>query len=133
MKIEEHEAAYQEHLKNIKRLVEESLEENQRNIAYNISQGSVELFSIFLHRLNLIHSSGDQIDHRIFKSKNLVENKLPPDFPSKEKVLNLMKNIEIERNALCYGNRKPQKRIEAVINHFHELRKIINGELKNAH
>ena len=131
MKIEEHEKAYREHLKNIERAIEEGVEENQRNIAFNISQGSVELFSIYLHKLNLLQGSGDQFDHRIFKSKNLILKKIPSDFPEKKKVLELMKLIEDERIALCYGNRKPKERIESVINYFNKLRELINKNIKN--
>ncbi len=82
MKIEEHEKAYDEHLKNINRLIDEGIKENQRNIGYNVSQGSVELFSIFLHKLHLIQGSGDQLDHRIFRSRSLSEKRLPSEFPS---------------------------------------------------
>lgn len=131
MKIEEHEKAYEEHKKNIDKLIEEGIEENQRNLAYNLSQGSVELFSIFLHKLHLIQGSGDQFDHRIFKSKNLIENKLTFKFPLKNKILVLMRKIEEERNALCYGSRKPKLRVEKIIVSFNELRRIINQELKN--
>lgn len=131
MKLEEHEKAYQEHKRAIDKIIEEGIEENQRNIAYNISQGSVELFAIFLHKFNLIHSSGDQIDHRIFKSKNLIEKKLGFDFSQKKKILELMKKIEEERNALCYGSRKPKSRVEKIIINFNELRKIINKEVKH--
>ena len=132
MKIEEHEKAYEEHLKNINRLIDEGIKENQRNIGYNVSQGSIELFSIFLHRLHLIQGSGDQLDHRIFRSRSLSEKRLPLEFPSKKKILEIMKNIEEERNALCYGSRKDKERIEKAIKNFQELRKIINKELKNA-
>jgi len=131
MKIEEHEKAYNEHKKNIDRLIEEGIEENQRNITYNLSQGSVELFSIFLHKLHKIQGSGDKIDHRIFKNSSLIKKKLNFDFPSKAKILELIKNIENERNALCYGSRKPKERIEKTIFVFNELRNIINKELKN--
>jgi len=31
MKVEEHEKAYREHLNNLRRLIEEGMEENQRN------------------------------------------------------------------------------------------------------
>ena len=90
MKIEAHEEAYKEHIENLKRAIEEGVEENQRNIGFNISQGSVELFAIYLHKLNLLSGSGDQFDHRVFKSKNLIEQKIPPEFPEKEKILRLM-------------------------------------------
>jgi hypothetical protein len=125
MKIEQHEKAIEEHLNNIKRAIDESIENNQRNLGFNISQGSVELFSLYLHKLNLLESSGDNLDHRIFKNKNLIEKKLPLNFPSKNKILNLMEKIEIERIALCYGSRKPKKRIEEALNNFNELKNII--------
>ena len=129
MKIEEHEKAYDEHKKNIDRSIEESIEENQRNIGYNISQGSVELFSIFLHKIHVIQGSGDQFDHRIFKNSTLIKKKLPFDFPSKNKVLELMKKIEDERIALCYGSRKPISRIKEALKNFNELRELINKEI----
>ena len=132
MKLEEHEKAYEEHKRNIDRTIEEGIEENQRNLSYNVSQGSVELFSIFLHKLNIIQGSGDQFDHRIFKSKKLVESKIKFDFPQKKKILELMKKIEEERNALSYGSRKSKERVVEALNNFNELREIINKEIKNA-
>lgn len=132
MKVEEHEKAYKEHKENIDRSIEQGIEENQRNIGFNISQGSVELLAIYIHKLNLIQSSGDQFDHRIFKSENLIRKKMPYEFPAKKQILMLMKAIEHERTALCYGSRKSKSRIEKSIENFQELRKIINKELKNA-
>lgn len=114
MKIEEHEIAYKEHLKNINKSIEEGIEDNQRNIGYNVSQGSVELLSIFLHKLNLLHA-GDQLDHRVFKNKSLIQKRMPPEFPEKDRILELMKTIELERNVVCYGTRKPKERIEKII------------------
>jgi hypothetical protein len=131
MKIEEHEKAYEEHLRNIKRAIDEGLEENQRNIGYNISQGAVELLAIYFHKLNLLQGSGDQLDHRIFKSQNLIAKKIPPEFPQRNEILKLMKNMETERNAICYGNRKTKERITNVVLHFQNLRRIINKNLKN--
>ena len=130
MKVEEHEQAYQEHIKNLNKAIEEGIKENQRNIGYNVSQGSVELLSIYLHKLRLLRGSGDQLDHRIFKNKNLIEKKIPPEFPSKNRILELMRAIETERNLLCYGKRKPEEKISIMIKAFQELRKIINENLK---
>lgn len=130
MKIQEHEQAYNEHVNNLNKAIEQGIEENQRNIAYNVSQGSVELFAIYLHKLNLLQSSGDQIDHRTFKSKTFIDKKIPLEFLDREKILDLMKEIELERNALCYGSRKPISRIKNVIIVFQNLRKIINKNLK---
>ncbi len=131
MKIEEHEKAYSEHVKAIERALDEGIEENQRNIGYNVSQGAAELLAIYLHKLNLLQGSGDQLDHRIFKSQSLISKKIPPEFPSRKEILELMKNIEIERNAICYGNRKSKERIEKIAAYFQNLRRIINKNLKN--
>ena len=131
MKVEEHEKAYKEHLNNLNKFIEEGVEENQRNVGYNVSQGSIELFVIYLHKLHLLQDSGDQFDHRIFKNKALIEKKVPSKFPERSKILNLMKNIELERNIICYGKRKPKDRIEKMIRNFQKLRKLINKNLKN--
>ena len=131
MKVVEHEQAYQEHLKNLNKAIEEGITENQRNIGYNISQGSVELISIYLHKLRLLQGSGDNLDHRIFKNKNLIEKKIPPEFPSRNRILELMRAIETERNLLCYGKRKPEEKVSIMIKTFQELRKIINENLKD--
>ncbi len=131
MKIEQHEEALKEHLKHINHAIDEGLIENQRSIGFNVSQGSVELFTLFLHKLHLIEGSGDQFDHGIFKSNNLINLKFPFNFPLKNKLLFLMKGIELERIALCYGSRKPKSRIEKILKDFQELRKMINEELKN--
>jgi len=127
MRVEEHEKAYEEHVRNIKRLIEEGFEENQRNIGYNVSQGSIELFAILLHRKNLIQGSGEQFDHRIFKSKSLIEKKIPAEFPERKKILEIMNAIELERNSICYGKRKQREEIEGMIKKFNQLREVINN------
>lgn len=129
MKLEEHEKAYDEHIKNIKRAIDEGLEENQRNAGFNISQGAVELVSIYLHKLRLFQDSGDMLDHRIFKNKGLTEKKLPFEFRDHKKILQIMREIELERNVLCYGKRKPKQKIEKMIKLFNNLREIINSNL----
>ncbi|MFH1276534.1 MAG: hypothetical protein ABIH82_05480 [Candidatus Woesearchaeota archaeon] len=130
MKKEEHQKALQEHLNNLNRAIDESIEENQRNIGYNVSQASVELFAIYMHFLHLIEGSGDQFDHRTFKNKRKTEHKIPPEFPEREKILTFMETIERERNTICYGKRKPKARIEEMIRAFQELRKLIENKLK---
>jgi len=89
----------------------------------------VELFAIYLHKLRLLQISGDMFNHRIFKNKSLIDKKIPPEFPDRNKVLELMREIETERNAICYGTRKPKQRIEKAIQKFQELRKLINLNL----
>lgn len=130
MKIEEHQKALNEHIKNLHKAIDEGTEKNQRNVGYNVSQGSVELFAIYMHSLLLVEGSGDQWDHRTFKTKRKIERKVPPAFPDREKILKLMEEIELERNVICYGRRKPKARIEKMIMSFQELRRVINENLK---
>ncbi len=131
MKIEEHEKSYKEHINNLNRLIEEGIEENQRNIGYNLSQGSVELFAIYLHKLKIVQGSGDMFDHRIFKNNLLIEKKIPFGFKDRDIILRLMRNIELDRNVICYGKGKPINKIKNMIATFNELRKLINLNLKN--
>src|SRR3989338_7155075 len=90
---EEHDAALEEHERHLKRAIDEGIRENQRNIGYNVSQGSVELFSLYIHKLNLTEVSGENFDHRIFKNIDLIEKRLPASFPNREKILELMREI----------------------------------------
>lgn len=129
MKPEEHQKALQEHIKNLNKAIDESIEENQRNIGYNVSQGSVELFALYMHSLHLVEGSGDQWDHRTFKNKRMLEKKVPFEFPNSAKILQLMEGIEKDRSIICYGKRKPQVRIEKMILFFQELRKIVNENI----
>ncbi|HIG93342.1 MAG TPA: hypothetical protein VJI32_07490 [Candidatus Nanoarchaeia archaeon] len=129
MKSEEHQQALEEHIRNLAQAIDNGIKENQRNIAYNVSLGAVELFALYLHTLHLIEGSGDQWDHRIFKSKKRVMEKVPFAFPDKERILKLLEEIEQERNLLCYGKRQPQQRIERMIANFQELRRTIDQHL----
>ncbi len=130
MRLEDHKKALDEHIRNLKKAIEEGIEENQRNIGYNTSQGSVELFAIFLHAQHVIEGSGDQWDHRTFKNERKIEQKVPLSFLDREKVLPLMKQIETDRNIICYGPRKPVARIEKMVTAFHELRRLVTEDLK---
>ena len=123
MRIEEHTAALSEHEENLKLAIERSLLKNQRNIGYNASQASVELFSIHMHRLNLI-VVGENLDHRIFKSKE-VDNRIPQDFPNKNSILELMRKLEEKRNILCYGKAMPENEIKEVIMAYNDLKGMI--------
>ena len=124
MKIEEHQKALDEHLRNLNKAIEEGIEENQRNISYNVSQGAVELFSIYMHSLHLIEGSGDQFDHRIFKNKQKIHQKIPLEFPGRDKILTFLNSIELKRNVLCYGKRKPKDNERSRLLHYAEERHL---------
>ena len=124
MKIEEHMKALEEHDENLRLAIERGLSKNQRNIAYNASQASVELFSIYLHKLNLL-SLGENLDHRIFKTQ-AVDERIPSNFPKRLEILSLMKFLEEKRKLLCYGKRhSDESEIREVVQVYNQLKKLI--------
>ncbi|HLD49099.1 MAG TPA: hypothetical protein VJB11_01945 [archaeon] len=127
MKIEEHKKALEEHERNIRRCINEGIEENQRNLGYNVSQASIELLSIYLLKISLVPVSVN-FDHRIFKNSDYIKKNFSFDFENKEKILGIMRKIEEKRNLLCYGKRKPIKDVEEMIEFFNNLKKIIGVE-----
>lgn len=124
MKIEEHRSALLEHERNITRCINEGAEENQRNLGYNVSQASIEMFSIHLLKLKLVHLSVNY-DHRLFKNSVAVRASFPFDFPEKSRILGIMRQIEEKRNLLCYGKRKPLKEVQEMIMLYRRLAELI--------
>ena len=80
------------------------------------------MLEIMLHKENLI-DPGFIIKHEWFASKNKIKEKFTFNFKEKEKILELISNIEKERNKLCYGKSQPEETIANVIKSFNELRK----------
>ena len=124
MKLEEHRKALEEHERNIRRCVDGGVEENQRNLGYNISQASIEMMSIYLLKIKLIQVSVN-FDHRIFKHSKSLRETLSFDFPEKTKILDLMRNIEEKRSLLCYGKRKTKKEVTEMLALYDKLKGIL--------
>ena len=127
MKMEDHVKALEEHRRNLDKCVEEGAERNQRNIGFNASQASIEMFSIYLLKHNLISQSVN-FDHRIFKRASSVSEKIPFNFPNRGRILELMRKIEEKRLLLCYGKRKPSREIDEMLDYFGKLAKIVGDE-----
>ena len=124
MKTEEHKKVLEEHERNIKRCINEGIEENQRNLGYNISQASIEMLSMHLLKLSLVSLSVN-FDHRIFKNSEYIKKIFTFDFENKEKILGIMRKIEEKRNLVCYGKRKPKKDVEEMIEFYHQLKETV--------
>jgi hypothetical protein len=124
MRIEEHIKALEEHERNIRKCIDDGLEDNQRNLGYNVSQASIEMLSIYLLKSRLVPVSVN-FDHRIFKNSEYIKNTFSFDFPGKARILGFMKNIEEKRNLLCYGKRKPLKDIEEMIMLYNKLKEVL--------
>ncbi len=124
MRLEEHRKALEEHDRNIRRCIDDGIEENQRNLGYNISQAGIEMLSIYLLKLKLVQVSVN-FDHRIFKNSKYLKEALPFNFPEKTKILDLMRKIEEKRSLLCYGKRKPEKEATEMLALYDKLKEIL--------
>lgn len=123
MKIENHVRNLKESLNLIEESIEKGLVERQRTIGFNTSAASADMLEILLHKKSLI-DQGFVIKHQWLKSKNQIKEKLPFDFSSKNKILDLMLKIEEKRNILCYGKPQKEESILEVLDSFNHLKKL---------
>lgn len=125
MRIEAHQEAFNVHKKAIFTwaLDIEGLDKAQRIVGLHASRGIIELFSIFLHKKNLI-DEGFQVNHRWFKSENAGQRF--PQFQNKENIISKMIKLEILCENLAYGAPKPTSKTEEAIELFKELEELIN-------
>ncbi len=125
MNIEAHKKAIEESLNAIKTAVSGGVENWQRTIGFHCSVAAADMLEIYLHEQHLI-DPGATIKHDLFSSRKNAEEKLDFDFPNKEKIIDIMAEIESKRNLLCYGKPKPREEIEKYIMLFNSLRNIFD-------
>lgn len=108
--------------------------ENSRTVAFATSSGSVDVLSIFLHRIGKL-SAGGIIEHQWFKQPkheqkkpSVYELRLDFDFPQKKVIFSLMCAIEEKRDKLAYGN-PTETDITATITAFKKLKELLEQEL----
>lgn len=100
----------------------------QKIIGFATSEGSTNLFALFLHIKHLI-PPGSNINHRFFVSQKRAENKFKFSFPRREEILKLMVNQEDLRIKLCYGKDKSSNIVEEAVKNFFKLKSIIEKEI----
>jgi hypothetical protein len=120
MKLESHIQKLKEHIAGIQWGVRQS---NGSAVGFHASAGSVDLFSIMLHKLELV-SQGFQVNHTWFRSKAIMCEKFSFDFPKKTEILDIMEEIEDLRNPLCYG-RGDNEKLGLITERFQKLRKMV--------
>ena len=103
--------------------------ERQKIIGFAASEAAVNLLAVFLHKKNFIES-GFNINHRHFVSLKIAENVFNIDFPSKNKILNLLVSQESYRNKLCYGKEKSAEIVNSATKNLFELKDLIESELE---
>ena len=126
MKIEDHLRNINESLDVINESIQKGILERQRNIGFNASVASVEMLEVFLRKNNLINP-GSIIKHDWFASERKANEKLPFDFPEKEKITRILIDIENKRSLLCYGKPQETETIESVISSFNKIKSLFES------
>lgn len=125
LKIDLHKKSLSESLEVIEECIQFDLFfKRQKSIGFHCSSASIDLLEMLLHRLNLVSLSA-QIKHNWFASENKIKEKLNFDFPDKQKIIQILMEIEEKRNLLCYGKPQPEKIMRDDIFLLKELKEII--------
>ena len=126
MKIENHYLRLKENLDVLDDSIKIDIIKRQSTIGFCVSAASIHMIEILLHKNNLIDSSYI-IKHEWFKSKHKIDDKINFEFPKKEEIIELLKDIQEKRNELCYGTPKKEKEIVDYIKKFNKLKEIFES------
>jgi len=127
--IEEHRRVQEELEEDINEKINRNIiTKRQKIIGFATSEASANLFAILLHKLDLI-TAGFNVNHKFFASLERAKEKFSFDFPTKEKILDLLVKQEKYRDLLCYGKNKSESIVKEATKNYFELKKIIEEEL----
>jgi hypothetical protein len=127
--IEEHKRILKEFEDDInEKIRREIIVERQKIIGFTASEASTNLFAILLHKKELI-VPGFNVNHKFFASVRRASEKFPYDFPSKEKIIELLVKQEDFRDKICYGRSKSPELIKDAIKNYFMLKVIVEKEL----
>jgi len=125
--IEEHEKTAKQLIDDIEEKIRLNLvAERQKIIGFAVSEASVNLFAIFLHKKILI-SHGFHVNHLFFASEKRAEQAFPKEFENKSEILSILTRIELLRNRLCYGKEKGATEANEAIALLFKLKIILEG------
>ena len=133
--VEEHIKKIKEHLDELEDAINEGIEKRPATIGFHCSACAMQFLELYLHLINKI-SIGKVVKHDWFKKPHkeqkiapLIERKLPIEFAQKEKIYNLIYEIEESRDNLIYG-RTIKEQIETVYFSFTKLKEILVPRIK---
>lgn len=126
MKIENHYLRLKENLDVLDDSLNIDIVKIQSTIGFCVSAASIHMIEILLHKNNLIDSSYT-IKHEWFKSKYKINDKINFEFPKKNEIIELLKEIQEKRNDLCYGTPKKEEEIIDYIQKFNKLKGIFES------
>ena len=123
--IEEHEKTAKELIEDIEEKIRlDLLLKRQKIIGFSVSEASINLFAILLHKNNLI-SPGFHVNHSFFASEKRAGNTYNFDFKDKNKIIKILVRIEELRNRLCYGKEKEEKEVKEAIDLLFKLKRLL--------
>lgn len=123
MKPQSHLQRIKESLTKIEESVQGDLTLSQMTIGFHTSAAAANLLELYLHTQNFVDNTF-RFQHNWMKSKNIMKEKLPFQFPHKDDVVSLICIIEKNRDKLCYGTVQPEEQVIAQIEAFNQLKKI---------
>src|SRR3989338_1331463 len=120
--IRDHKKRINESMEAIEGAIAVGIEKRPVTIGFHASACAIEMLETYLHK----EGKHDWFKRPLPEQKvePLIERKLKVDFPSKEKVYDLIYTIEGNRTNLVYG-RPTKTQIESVVNSFNKLKNIL--------
>jgi hypothetical protein len=115
-----------ESIREIRSAIISGLTHKQRTIGFHTSAASIDMLEIYLHKEGLLPEDSI-LKHDWFLSKYKIEEKLPFDFPRKNEILGLIREVESKRNNFCYGKRKSHEELSSIVEKFNDLKSIFEG------
>lgn len=125
MNIEGHKRAVRESLETIKESIQRGVTERQRTIGFHCSVAAADMLELFLHKQNLI-DPGASVKHDFFTSKKKAGERLSFKFENKDKLIDLLVELENRRNLLCYGKPQPKESIQRYVSLFNKIKKVFD-------
>jgi hypothetical protein len=122
MKVSSHLSNLKESINEIENAVKAGLEGKQRTLGFHASAACAGMLEIYLHRLGLLPED-NILKHEWLLSKNKLEQKLPFEFEGKAEILQLVGQVESQRNNFCYGKKKSFEELSSLVEDFNKVKK----------
>ncbi len=125
-----HRERIEEHLSELRDAVALGLENRPATVGFHTSACAIDLLELYLHKTGKI-SIGMQVKHDWFKRPNagqksipLAERKIKVDFEKKEEIIELLYDLEENRNVLIYG-KATKERVRSSWDLFQKFKAIL--------
>ena len=130
-----HKKRIQEHLEELQEAINKGIHLRPASIGFHTEACAMDMLELYLHKKKLI-DTGKIVKHDWFKRPKdnqkidpLIERKMPVSFEGREEIYGMFYFLEENRNILMYGN-PSIRQIEAVLETFQKLRKILEKKLE---